>query len=675
MAAFASKRQQARNERALQDLIKNVPGNDRCADCAARNPGWASWSLGIFLCMRCAALHRKLGTHISKVKSLSMDKWDNEQVDNMKRMGNTESNRLFNPRNVQPNIPIDADEVDGALERFIRQKYEHKAFTTDSRPGTRQNTGSTSSVEDRPPPLPPKPGKRFGFGLRASSSTFPSSRNVTPPISPRLGGFAEESPPRVSKASRVFGSNVSGSGEGLESKLATLRDMGFPDDRRNTTVLKGLNGNLDKAVEALIRLGEGGSSTARSGAPAPPEKPSASGITIDRTRPAAATAQPTNPFDQLDNEPRNQQQALPPVPQLQTEQHTNTATSYSHPASPSNPYNPFLPQPQQSLYSQQSLEQSFKTMQLSQQAPPQQPQQPLFPNRTGGFDNQSQLPQQTNPFQHSFTPPPVPQIPPQYNAFFQQQPPQQQFSHPQTTQSTGAAGNPFLRSSRSQVFTPTNPFEQQQHQNATITQGYQNSQLFSVSQVQPANFFQNQAPSQQIPQQQPLQQESFQPAQYQNHHQPFNPKPLLQFQPSNPYQPQHQLQQQQVQLPSPFQHDKSSILALYNYPQLAPIRADPIPSQVASTDLPAPPQGLKQRSVTMPVTSPAAPTGPTPGSMNPFAPMQGQSHAQTASPAAGIPGNPGTPRHVSNESVDFAGLMGGRHSPDAFSGLSARFVR
>lgn len=37
--------------------------------------------LGIFLCMRCAALHRKLGTHISKVKSLSMDSWNNDQVD------------------------------------------------------------------------------------------------------------------------------------------------------------------------------------------------------------------------------------------------------------------------------------------------------------------------------------------------------------------------------------------------------------------------------------------------------------------------------------------------------------------------------------------------------------------------------------------------------------------
>ena len=31
--------------------------------------------------MRCASLHRKLGTHISKVKSISMDMWTNEQVD------------------------------------------------------------------------------------------------------------------------------------------------------------------------------------------------------------------------------------------------------------------------------------------------------------------------------------------------------------------------------------------------------------------------------------------------------------------------------------------------------------------------------------------------------------------------------------------------------------------
>lgn len=39
MSGALSKRQQARNERALQDLMKSVPGNNVCADCQARNPG------------------------------------------------------------------------------------------------------------------------------------------------------------------------------------------------------------------------------------------------------------------------------------------------------------------------------------------------------------------------------------------------------------------------------------------------------------------------------------------------------------------------------------------------------------------------------------------------------------------------------------------------------------
>lgn len=38
--SLINKRQQARNERILQDLLKSAPGNDRCADCGTQNPGW-----------------------------------------------------------------------------------------------------------------------------------------------------------------------------------------------------------------------------------------------------------------------------------------------------------------------------------------------------------------------------------------------------------------------------------------------------------------------------------------------------------------------------------------------------------------------------------------------------------------------------------------------------------
>lgn len=46
-----------------------------------KDPRWASYSLGVFLCIRCAGIHRKMGTHISKVKSITMDQWTSEQIE------------------------------------------------------------------------------------------------------------------------------------------------------------------------------------------------------------------------------------------------------------------------------------------------------------------------------------------------------------------------------------------------------------------------------------------------------------------------------------------------------------------------------------------------------------------------------------------------------------------
>ncbi|OAG21336.1 ArfGap-domain-containing protein [Alternaria alternata] len=682
MASALNKRQQARNERTLQELIKTVPGNGTCADCGARNPGWASWSLGIFLCMRCAALHRKLGTHISKVKSLSMDKWDNAQVDNMKRIGNLESNKTYNPRNVKPSIPIDIDEVDSAMERYIRAKYEQRIYLDASRPGTRQNTGSTSS-EDRPPPLPPKPTGRFGFGLRKAAT---SPRNLTPPLSPGLSGFSQQdqSPPRINKPSRVFGSNIHTSGDGMDSKLAQLRDMGFPDDKRNSTVLKGLNGNLDRAVEALIRLGEQDPGRSRGSTPTPASQPMSNGISFDNLNSAPATTSSTNPFDALDAPTQPQQQ--PQLAPLQTQQ-----TSYGGPAAQqaysSNSYNPFLQQssqryvqqqaPQQQSQQnygyqqnpwnqqQQNLEQSFQGMQISNPQPPQ----PLFPNRTGGAESQPSSFPQTNPYNQSFTPPPMPQIPEQYSAFFAPQQPQyQSMSDP------SSPGNPFLRSSQSQMFTPTNlassnPFgqstfqqqQQSQPQSAHPQSAPPQQQMPNPwSQQQQSSQSQIASSQQQMPNpwsQQQQQQQQYSQASTPQTANPWQPQQST-YQTQDPtqnYQAQQQSFQNQQQLyqqqsSNPFDKN-ASILSLYNQPQ--------------QTTQQAPQQQAQPTAVQA-----STPVAQAPGRSNPFGGMSGAPQGQALS-AAQTPGI----RHVSNESVDFAGLMGGRHSPDAFSGLSASFRR
>jgi hypothetical protein len=684
-----------------------------------------------------------------------MDSWTNEQVEvgtrsadtyrtdltdscqNMKRVGNVTSNQLYNPRNTKAAIPMDVDEVDGVIERFIRQKYEHKMFN-ESQPGSRQNTGSTSS-DDRPPPLPPKPSKRFHFpGLRAASSNLPKSRSdrFSPPVSPGIGGFGREPspPPKDRKHAKFLGADLGGSrDDNFERKLTHLRDMGFTDDRRNLQVLKGLNGNVEKSVETLIRLGEGNSRSRSLSplppSPLPPRDGPTNGITVEKSRGPPTPSKTSNPFDQLDV----QNKSLPQLPE--------------HPElSPQNTYNPFLqPNGQQSQQYQPTLEQSFQNMQLGQS---QFPAPQLFPNSTGGYGNGNPSQLQTNPFLQTYTPPPVPQMPPQYNQFTNpdsySHPPQQQFVQ---TQPTGQAPNPFLRGSRSQIFNTGNsvfdnqaafasnnthqmynpqslqqqsftqqaqpqeshynPFQQTQpqqmqsfaHSLQDQRAEHQNQPFLQPSQDQMAQPHQSYPFQQQSSQQQtsPFQQQPEQQQQQQNAPMPQQffqqaaPAPQQAFQHQNgnfaqmqfqalasaPSQQQQQQQQQLFQPPNPglpqhqnnfpTRHDKSSILALYNYPQLAPAHTNTVISQEdgAST------KPAAKRAVTMPVTPSAAQAA---RSMNPFAsvapPIGANGHPAgltAAMPANGF-------RHVSNESVDFGGaaMMNGRHSPDAFSGLSAR---
>lgn len=57
-------------------LLRSLSGNERCADCGGEYPQWASINMGTLLCIECSGIHRGLGVHISKIKSLELDKWD-----------------------------------------------------------------------------------------------------------------------------------------------------------------------------------------------------------------------------------------------------------------------------------------------------------------------------------------------------------------------------------------------------------------------------------------------------------------------------------------------------------------------------------------------------------------------------------------------------------------------
>lgn len=54
---------------SVSKILRGIPGNDKCAECSAPEPEWASLNLGILLCIECSGVHRNLGVHISKVHS------------------------------------------------------------------------------------------------------------------------------------------------------------------------------------------------------------------------------------------------------------------------------------------------------------------------------------------------------------------------------------------------------------------------------------------------------------------------------------------------------------------------------------------------------------------------------------------------------------------------------
>jgi stromal membrane-associated protein len=121
--------QLAANKVKLEALMK-LDGNYVCADCPIQNPDWASINLGIFVCLRCSGIHRSLGVHISKVKSVALDDWNTNWVENMELWGNVRSNsevwEVSVPSNrSQPAATDPAQKV----EQWIRDKYQHKMFS------------------------------------------------------------------------------------------------------------------------------------------------------------------------------------------------------------------------------------------------------------------------------------------------------------------------------------------------------------------------------------------------------------------------------------------------------------------------------------------------------------------------------------------------------------------
>jgi Arf-GAP/SH3 domain/ANK repeat/PH domain-containing protein len=126
-----------RREEAFGDegkLLRQVrdadSSNKMCADCGTEiKVDWVSINLGIIICIECSGIHRSLGTHITKVRSLTLDvtSFTPDIIEILLKIGNRISNSIWEAR-------LDAGLKPGPMStreqrlQFITSKYADRAY-------------------------------------------------------------------------------------------------------------------------------------------------------------------------------------------------------------------------------------------------------------------------------------------------------------------------------------------------------------------------------------------------------------------------------------------------------------------------------------------------------------------------------------------------------------------
>ena len=104
-----------------------LPENSVCADCRSTNPDWASTTFGAFICLKCSGIHRSLGTHITLVRSCTLDSWPPNLLHVMESVGNKRLNEYYEA-NLPPNFKRPNGTDVNAMKEFITQKYVFEKF-------------------------------------------------------------------------------------------------------------------------------------------------------------------------------------------------------------------------------------------------------------------------------------------------------------------------------------------------------------------------------------------------------------------------------------------------------------------------------------------------------------------------------------------------------------------
>ncbi|CAK7203790.1 hypothetical protein SEUCBS139899_006538 [Sporothrix eucalyptigena] len=117
-------------DKLLQMLRDNDQGNCWCADCGSgAKVEWVSINLAIILCIECSGIHRSLGTHISKVRSLTLDitSFTTDIIELLLLVGNRVANMVWEAK-LDPAAKLAPTANREQRLRFITSKYVDRAY-------------------------------------------------------------------------------------------------------------------------------------------------------------------------------------------------------------------------------------------------------------------------------------------------------------------------------------------------------------------------------------------------------------------------------------------------------------------------------------------------------------------------------------------------------------------
>ena len=118
--------------------------------------------MGVFLCINCAGKHRGYGVHISFVRSLTLDKWNEKQLKSMELGGNKRFREFLTSEG--HNVPDQHGYTCDAAERYRKELkknvYDSLGLELEPEPAPRPKKEITSISSDSYFPETPKKKKK-----------------------------------------------------------------------------------------------------------------------------------------------------------------------------------------------------------------------------------------------------------------------------------------------------------------------------------------------------------------------------------------------------------------------------------------------------------------------------------------------------------------------------------